>query len=702
MQTDLRNTLYYSLAASAVALIIALLLIAGCLPTGTPAGTPTQNGTGPAAPIPARYAAGEITRLNHQAEKTANASLNAIAAIPSQDRTVDNTLLAYDRVISDYNDAVGPLILMRIVYPDPAIAAEGSEVATSSQIFLNGVTTRRDLYDALKGPVPRTPDESRLYNETLREFEHNGLALPDDRLAKVRALRADLSAIESQYMYNLNNDNTTLEFTAGELSGVPAATIAGFKQTPQGTYLVTTKYPDYTAVMANAEPGQTRKKMYAAYYNRQAEANTPLLEQAIVLRQQAAQELGYATWADFRLDGRMAKNTANAMTFLTSLQKPLMERTALEFSGLLAIKNEIDPRATALDPWDIAYLQEIQKKRQYMYSDEEVRQYFPMDNALAGMFSIYGNLFGVRFDEVKGAPVWSPEVRLFAVRNISDNATVGYLYLDLYPREGKDGWFSESEVIKGRQHNGSYTVPVVAIVANFPAPSGDRPSLLTPYDLETLFHEGGHAMHSLLTTAPYGTMSGTSVEWDFIETPSQALEEWVWDPQVLESLSGHYTNTSRRIPPDLRDRVIAAHKATMGSKYSSRMEKSLEDMRFHTATGAVNVTGIWYQTYEEVWGIPAPAGTHQPASFDHVMDGYDAGYYSYLWSKVYALNIADTFSQDGMTNQTTGMKFRQEILARGNMADGSVLLYNFLGHEPGTEALYRQIGITRSQTGSGA
>ena len=700
MPTRLRNIRYYPVAAGVVALLVALLMIAGCLQGSTSADS-EQNRTTPAAPIQTRYSTGEITRINDLAEEDATASLNAIAAIPPGQRTVENTLLAYDRTLSNYNDAVGPLTLMRYVYPDPAITAEGSEVATSSQIFLNGVTTRRDLYSALKGQVPQTPDEARLYNETIREFEHNGLRLPDDQLARVRDMRANLSSLESQYMFNLNNDTTTLEFTEEELTGVPSATIATFKKTSQGTCIVTTKYPDYTSVMANADRSETRKKMFAAYLNRQAEANTALLEQAIDLRRQIAQELGYATWADFQLDGRMAKSTGTVMTFLTTLKEPLREKTRAEFTGLLAIKKGLDPQATTVDPWDIVYLQEIRKKQQYAYNDDEVREYFPMDNVLQGLFSIYGTLFGIGFDEVKGAPVWSPEVRLFRVRNLSDNVTVGYLYLDLYPRDGKDAWFSESDVIKGRQNNGSYQVPVAAIIANFQAPSGNKPSLLTPYDLETLFHESGHAMHSLLTTAPYGTMSGTSVEWDFVETPSQALEEWVWDPQLLESISGHYTNTSRKIPADLRDRVIAAQKASMGSDYSNRMEKSLEDMRFHTATKQVNVTEVSYQTYEEVMGIPQLAGTHQPASFDHIMDGYDAGYYSYLWSKVYALSIVDKFKRDGMTNQTTGIKFRQEILARGNMEDGSVLLKNFLGKEPGMEALYQHIGIHMSQTSSG-
>ncbi len=181
---------------------------------------------------------------------------------------------------------------------------------------------------------------------------------------------------------------------------------------------------------------------------------------------------------------------------------------------------------------------------------------------------------------------------------------------------------------------------------------------------------------------------------DFVETPSQTLEEWVWDPQVLESLSGHYTNTSRKLPAELLAQVIAARDVGIGSYYSSQLAYALEDMRFHTADGPVNTTDVWFRTYEEIKGMKQLAGTHQPATMGHFMGGYDAGYYGYLWSKVYALNIVDAFRKDGMTNQTDGMKFRQDILSRGNMADGNELLVDFLGTKPGVEVLYKRLGIT--------
>ncbi len=688
--------LLYSLVP-VVALLVIIILVAGCLQNSAPTIPPVNVTPNSVGPIQAHYAPGEITRINTTAIEQVNASLNRIAAIPPGQRTFENTLLAFDGVTTDYMDTVQPLILMGYVYPDPGISAEGMATEQATSIFLTDMYTRRDLYNAMKGQVPRNTDESRLYNVTIRNFEHNGLNLPEDRLARVRALKTDLSGLESQFTANLNNDNTTLEFTAEELNGVPASSLATFNMTNRSTYILTLKYPDYLAVMTYAENNETRKKMYATDLNRQAETNIALLEEAIVLREQIAREMGYKTWADYQLDGRMAENTSAVMAFLSAMKGPLVEKNRDELGGLLAIRKSLDPKAIAVDPWDIVYLQEKQRKEKYTYDVDEVREYFPLDGVLQGLFSTYGTLFGIRFDKVNGAPVWSSEVWLYRVSNQSDNSTIGYLYLDPYPRDGKYGHFAESTLQKGRMKNGTYTVPVVSIMGNFHAPNGDTPSLLTPDEMQTMFHETGHAMHDLLTRAPYGTLSGTSVEQDFVETPSQTLEEWVWDPKVLESLSGHYTNTSRKIPVELLTRVIAARDIGIGSYYSGQLAYALEDMRFHSADGPVNTTEVWFRTYEEIKGMKPLAGTHQPASFGHLMGGYDAGYYGYLWSKVYALNIVNEFKRDGMTNQTLGMKFRQEILSKGNMENGNTLLYNFLGTKPGVGVLYQRLGINVSQ-----
>ena len=662
-------------------------------PVISPAGLPA----GQLEPIRTSYSPGDITNISAEALRTANESLNAIAALPPEQRTFESTVIQFDKVMSDLSDKTSPALFMGYVYPDPSVAAEAMKFRDEISAFFIDTFTRRDLYDAMKDQVPGTPEEARLHEVTIRIFEKNGLALPEDRLAKVRSMNSELSRLETQFAANLNNDNTTLEFTPEELEGVPPEALAAFSKTDHGTYLVTTKYTDYSSVMMNANRNETRRMMASAVSNIQADENTRLLEEAIVLRQQIAHELGYPSWAEYQIEGRMAGSAGNVTAFLRNLKEPLQEKNRQELAELLVIKQNLSPGAVSVDSWDISYLYNKQRKLLYSYDSEQVRQYFPLGHVMQEMFSIYGPMFGIRFEEVKDAPAWAPEVTLFRVSNITDGRTVGFLYLDPYPREGKYSGMAEFGIINGRMNNGTYTTPVVAIVGNFRTPENNTPSLLRVDEAFDLFHETGHAMHALLTRAPYAMLSGTSVERDFSETPSQALEEWVYDPEILESISGNYTNTSEKIPHDLRDRIIASRNLGNGGSYSYQLMYAMEDMIFHTAEGPVNVTGVSDSLYLEMMGIPPIPGGHAPASFSHVMGGYDAGYYGYLWSKVYALNIVEKFKHDGMRNETTGLKFRDDILEQGNMQDGMVLLKNFLGKEPNTDVLYSYMGIAPPQ-----
>ncbi len=277
----------------------------------------------PKEPVRSRYAPGEITERCDAAFVSANATLDAIAATPVPERTVDATLLRFEQVMGDIADATMPLAMMSYVSPDSKISAEGAACEEKTGIFMVSVYTRRDIYDAIRGVTPRTPDETRLYEKTIRQFTRNGLSLPDDRLAKVREMKANLSRSETRFSTNLNNDTSTLEFTLQELAGVPEAVLDGFKKTGNGTYSVTTKTPDYLAVMQSADSSVTRKRMQFAFVNRQSVENTRLLEEAIVLRQQIAKELGFATWADYRIDGRMAGTTGHVLSFLAALKEPL-------------------------------------------------------------------------------------------------------------------------------------------------------------------------------------------------------------------------------------------------------------------------------------------------------------------------------------------------------------------------------------------
>jgi len=646
------------------------------------------------SPLKSQYRPGEITALCETAISAANASLDRIAALPPDERSLDTTLLAFETAMADFNDTTLPLTLMGYVYPDPAIAAEGSACEEKAGIFVVGVFTRRDLYDAITTSVPRTPEEARLKKETLRQFRKNGLALPDDGLAVVRSLKEQLTKFEVEFTANLNNDTSSVLFSAAELDGVPKEALATFARVDDGLYRVTTKYPDYIPVMQNANNTGTRKRLYAAFVNRQADPNTRLLEEAICVRQQCAKELGYASWADYRLDGRMAKSTGKVLAFLEGLTDPLKEKIRHDLTALHTLKIELEPGAAdRVEPWDLTYLTEQERKRRFALDNEEIRKYFPFERVVQGMFDRFGPLFGIRFSEVTDADVWAPGVKLYRVINAADDQTLAYIYFDMFPRDGKYGHMMMVPLIAGRAAGTGYTVPVTAIVGNFRAPSGGAPSLLTHDDVEGLFHEFGHALHGSLTRAPYASLSGSSVEWDFVETPSQALENWAWEPEVLDAISGNYANPDEKLPDDLRNRIIAARDLGAGLKYTRMLVISTEDMAFHTAAGPVDTTATADRIYEDLMGIPPLEGGHEPATIGHFMGGYDAGYYSYLWAEVYALNIFARFKKDGLSNAATGAAYRHRILEQGNMKDGEVLLNGFLEKDPSMDVFYERLQI---------
>ena len=647
----------------------------------------------PLSPLKTSYRPGEITVLCDTAIRTATTALDRIAVLPPETRSVETTLLAFETAIADFSDATLPLTLMGYVYPDPGVAAEGSASEEKTGKFAIGVFTRRDLYDAIRGVVPRNPAEARLLSETLRQFKKNGLALSNEGLDRVRALKEQITGLEVKFSANLNNDTTTLDFSAEELGGVPQEVLATFAQTPDGKYRVTTKYPDYIPVMQNAESAATRKQLYAAFVNRQAVPNTALLEEAIRVRQECARELGYVSWADYRLDGRMAQDTATVRLFLAGLEAPVKEKIRSDLAMLLTLKQELVPGADRVDPWDLAFLSERERKQKFALDNEEIRKYFPFDLVLEGMFRCFGPLFGARFAVVPEAPAWAPGVRLIRIFDQDDDRTLAYLYLDMFPRDGKYGHMMMSPLIAGRVREGGYSVPVSAIVGNFRAPSGDIPPLLTHDDVEGLFHEFGHALHGCLTKAPYASLAGSSVEWDFVETPSQALESWVWEPEVLDAISGHYAHPAEKLPAPLRDRIIAARDLGAGLRYTRMLVISTEDMEFHTAKGPVDVTATANRIYRELMGISPLEGDHEPATIGHFMGGYDAGYYSYLWAEVYALNIFARFKKDGLFNAATGAAYRHWILEQGNMQDGKALLAGFLGKEPGMDVFYERLHI---------
>ena len=641
------------------------------------------------------YAAGEVTRLCDEAIAKVGKRISGIVGLQKSRQNIDTTLLEFETAMADFGDETNPLTFMGYVSMDPGLNAEGSACEEKLGQYYVTIFTRRDLYQILSAQKGRNAQEKRLQVKTLEAFELNGLKLPDDKLEKVKKLRSELAAKEAKFASNNNNDKTTVAYADAELAGVPADFIKSLQRDADGKLVVNTKSTSYTMVMENASIAETRRKMLLAYTNRGGPENTKLLEEAVALRAEIAKVMGFATWADYKTSTRMAKDKKTVLEFLNGLKEKLAARNKADMDQLLKFKQEIDPSATAMEQWDIAYMSRQLQKRDFQVDSEKIREYFPTDVVIAGMFEVYSKLLGVKYFEVKGSKVWSPDVKLYQIRDAKDNRLIAYFYADFFPRQGKYSHAAAFPLISGRKlASGKYSVPVASIVSNMSPATGGRPALANHSEVDTLFHEFGHIMHQTLTRAPYASLSGSSTAQDFVEAPSQMLENWVWDPTILAMISGHYQDRTQKLPKAMLDKMLAARDFGQGYYYTRQLLLGLFDMTIHTqnAMGAVDVTKTYDDLYRQIIGHEPIAGGHFPATFGHMMGGYDSAYYGYLWSKVYAEDMFSTFPADLM-DPKVGNKYRRTILEQGAMIEPLDLLKKFLGRDPSPDAFFKKLGI---------
>ncbi len=726
-----RTTLSRSVRLFAIFMTAAPLLISGCTSkpapktsNSTPAGTPvpgspsaeTDGGKKPGAEqgknednhgkkppakkaepilVKSDYKKGDVAAACKKAIDVTKEKLKAIAAIPADKRTFDNTVLALETATGDFADLYLPLTFMGYVHTDKDVRAEGSACEDATGGYVVEINTNKALYNAIKDQKPRNDDEKRLLSETLKVFEYNGIKASDEVLAKVQKLKTDEATAMATFTANLNNDATMVELTPEELAGVPESYVSSLKKTEDGKrYILSTRESDYGIVPINATNPEGRKKFLLGYNNRQAEANTKILEDTIGLRQQIAKLLGFENWAGYRSSyGKMANSQKIITDFLSGLQGKLAQRNQEEIATLLKLKQEFDPQATQVDAWDISYLTYQYKKKQYSLDDEKIREYFPSEQVVAGLFELYSNLLGVKFTEVKDAEVWSKEVKLYKIENAPDSRLIGYFYTDFIPRPKKYGHAAAFPLIQGRMTANGYSYPVSAIVANFNKPTEGKPSLLSHSDVVTMFHEFGHIMHQTLTRAPYISLSGANVAMDFVEAPSQMLENWPWQPEVLNKISGHYQDSSKKLPTELLNKMIGARDFGQAMYFTRQIWLGTTDIAYHTATGAVNSVEVMDQAYEKIVGIKPIEGNHFAASFGHIMGGYDVGYYGYLWSLVYAADMFTRFSTDGIQSAVAGSDYRLFILEKGSMQDPLDLLRQFIKRDTNDEAFLEKLHI---------
>ena len=643
------------------------------------------------------YRAQDLAPAEAEARVKLEKDLAALIAIPQEERTFENTIMGYERAFDNYGNALGMSGFLSYVSTDKKFRDAANDLQMQISQYMVDVATRRDVYKAIREYTdtnPRLdPVQAKLVKEMLIGFKNSGMDLNDADLEKFKALNKEKAEYIIKFDKNIQEYKDPLAVTQEQLRGLGEDYIQKLSKTDDGKYLVTLDYPDYVPFMQNADDEQARKELEFKFNRRGGQENVELLEKTLTLRREIARLLGYKNHAELRLEDRMAKNPKTVMAFLKDLQKKLKPLGKKEDKEMIAYKNsKTGKNSRTLYSWESGYWSNKFRKENLELDSEKIKEYFPSQVVIDGMLDLFGGVFGITFEPVD-IPVWHPDVKAFKIKDKASGELVAYFYMDLYPREGKYKHAACFGLVEGEEkQDGTYQIPFVAIVANLNKPSGDTPSLLKHSEVETLFHEFGHVLHNALTKAKYSAFSGTSVSWDFVEAPSQMLERWAWDPQVLKKISKHY-KTGEALPDDLIKRMIAAKNFGAGGMYLRQDFFAQYDMSLHTADTTPDTTKLYFELTKKIRGLPLTKGTIPQASFGHIMGGYDAGYYGYLWSEVIAEDFFGEFKKNGIFNPETGLKFRREILEKGGTLDEEKMVENFLGRPADNKPFLKSIGL---------
>lgn len=643
------------------------------------------------------YRAQDLAPAEAEARVKLEKDLAALIAIPQAERTFENTIMGYERAFDNYGNALGMSGFLSYVSTDKQFRDAANDLQMQISQYMVDVATRRDVYKAIREYTdtnPRLdPVQAKLVKEMLIGFKNSGMDLNDADLEKFKALNKEKAEYIIKFDKNIQEYKDPLAVTQEQLRGLGEDYIQKLSKTDDGKYLVTLDYPDYVPFMQNADDEQARKELEFKFNRRGGQENVGLLEKTLTLRREIARLLGYKNHAELRLEDRMAKNPKTVMAFLKDLQKKLKPLGKKEDKEMIAYKNsKTGKNSRTLYSWESGYWSNKFRKENLELDSEKIKEYFPSQVVIDGMLDLFGGVFGITFEPVD-IPVWHPDVKAFKIKDKASGELVAYFYMDLYPREGKYKHAACFGLVEGEEkQDGTYQIPFVAIVANLNKPSGDMPSLLKHSEVETLFHEFGHVLHNALTKAKYSAFSGTSVSWDFVEAPSQMLERWAWDPQVLKKISKHY-KTGEALPDDLIKRMIAAKNFGAGGMYLRQDFFAQYDMSLHTADTTPDTTKLYFELTKKIRGLPLTKGTIPQASFGHIMGGYDAGYYGYLWSEVIAEDFFGEFKKNGIFNPETGLKFRREILEKGGTLDEEKMVENFLGRPADNKPFLKSIGL---------
>src|SRR5438309_3048265 len=639
----------------------------------------------------------------------ANAALDQIGAQDLGKVTFKSTVVALDDVTYEASLAANRATIIKEANTNPAMRTGAENAVKAFQDWVVGVDYREDVYKAIKTFADTHPklsgENEKLLKETLRDYRRAGLELRPEQRREVEELRKELSKLGTDFDTNIVKSNAPVMFSKADLDGLPESFFAspGIK-TGDDVYTVMANVTwQFNTVQENAKNEATRKQLYVIRETLAKDKNVPLLNQMLELRNEIALRLGYKSWDDYQTEVKMAKTGMNAEKYINDLVAGIQPKFDSEVAELQKLKaaDTNDPNAKIM-VWDWRYYSNQRNKQKYDVDKEALRAYFPFQKVLDGMFSIYQNIFGLKFEKIAAPYKWIDDLQLYLVTDAASGEPLGTFYLDMFPREGKFNHFAQFDIISGKLlPDGKYQRPTVALLCNFPPPTADKPSLLTHQDVETLFHEFGHCLHSIVTRAKYGRFAGTHVPGDFVEAPSQMLQNWVWDKKVLDTFAADYRDPSKKIPAEIVKKMNDAKLANAGVFYRRQFAFASLDLALHDPHPEdmpYDCVAISNPILEKVF-LPIDPSTTFVSYFGH-LNGYDAGYYGYAWADAIAADMATVFekAKDGYLDKQAGMKLRREIYEVGDSREVNISIEKFLGRKQSVQPFLKKIGIGPQET----
>ncbi len=617
-----------------------------------------------------------------QALHTARGLLAELQAVEGP-RTPENTLLPFHEIQLALARPAHRAGLFSEVHPERPVREAAEKVTQELSAFATELSLDQGLYRALAAldASALAPSARRYLAHALRDFRRAGVDKDAETRARLKELAEEAVVLGQTFDRAIREDVRSVKLRPEQLDGLPADYRAAHPPGPDGLVTITTDYPDLLPFRQYAHDGEARRLLYVENGARAWPSNEATLRALLVVRAEQARLLGYASWADYVTEDKMARSANTVHTFLERVAVASEQRSLADLAQLLLRKRKDQPSAERVEDWEKAYYEERVKQEAFAFDSQSVRPYFEFRRTRDGLLAICSRLFDVSFHRVAGADVWHPAVDVYDVQR--GEARLGRIYLDLHPRPDKYKHAAQFPLVSGLL---GVQRPEGVLVCNFADPAVASPALLDHDDVVTLFHEFGHLMHHLLGGAqPWIGFSGVATEWDFVEAPSQMLEEWAWDPATL-ALFARHVESDGPIPPELVLRMRAANEFGKGTHTRHQVFYAQLSLGYHLAEPrTLDLTAMMMDLQRRFSPFPPVAGTHFFASFGH-LHGYSAMYYTYLWSLVIAKDLLGEFQRSGLLDAETARRYREAVLVPGGSRDAAELVEAFLGRPYGFEA----------------